>query len=147
MRIAGPGDVPALLDLIEALNRFEGTPWSRDTGAPALRTLLADESLGVAVLVEDGGAPLGYYVLTWGYDLEWKGRDAFLTDLYLVPEARGRGLGRQAMQHVLETARRHDACAIHLMVRPDNFAAAKLYASTGFASPPRVLLSKALDVA
>jgi GNAT superfamily N-acetyltransferase len=43
---------------------------------------------------------VGYSVLTWGYDLEWNGLDAFLTELYLVPEVRGKGLGKTVLTRI-----------------------------------------------
>jgi ribosomal protein S18 acetylase RimI-like enzyme len=84
-------------------------------------------------------------VLTWGYDLEWDGRDAFLTELFLIPEARGHRLGGEAMAHVENVAREHGARALHLMVRDDNVVARRLYARQGYVSPPRTFLSKPLQ--
>jgi len=72
------------------------------------------------------------------------GRDAFLTDLYLEPELRGRGVGRYVMAAIEEVARAAGAAALHLMVRPENEPAVRLYGRAGFRSPPRTLLSKAL---
>ena len=87
---------------------------------------------------------MGYLVLTWGFDLEWSGRDAFLTELYLVASARARGLGRECLAHAERIARAHDAHALHLMVRDENLPARKLYARAGYVSPPRLFLTKEL---
>jgi ribosomal protein S18 acetylase RimI-like enzyme len=94
-------------------------------------------------LLEDGST-VGYFVLTWGFDLEWQGRDAFLTELFLTKTARGRGLGREVMRQIETRAKEHGAQALHLMVRHDNTAALRLYLGTGFEEPPRKLLSKSL---
>jgi len=144
LRIAAPEDVPLLLGMMEPFNTLEQTPWEPVAKERALRTLLADPSLGVVGLLAGEGGPTGYFVLTWGYDLEWDGRDAFLTELFLVPEARGRGLGSRALEHAEAVAREHGARALHLMARDENVAARRLYARHGYASPPRVFLSKAL---
>jgi GNAT superfamily N-acetyltransferase len=111
----------------------------------ALKTLLSDRNLGVIGLLVAAGGPVGYFVLTWGYDLEWDGRDAFLTELFLIPEARGHRLGGEAMAHVENVAREHGARALHLMVRDDNVVARRLYARQGYVSPPRTFLSKPLQ--
>jgi ribosomal protein S18 acetylase RimI-like enzyme len=94
------------------------------------------------ILATEG--PVGYFVVTWGYDLEWDGRDAFLTELFLMAHVRGGGLGKQAMNHVEAAARAHGARALHLMVRDDNDVARRLYSSHGYVSPPRTFLSKVL---
>jgi ribosomal protein S18 acetylase RimI-like enzyme len=86
----------------------------------------------------------GYLALTWGFDLEWNGRDAFLTELYLLPAARGRGLGRRVLPLIEELARAQGARALHLMVRPENLAALQLYRGAGYSSPPRTFLTKDL---
>ena len=144
VRAAAEGDVASLLAMMAAFNAAEGIAWSPEAGEEALRKLLADASLGVVGLFEEGAETRGYFVLTWGYDLEWGGRDAWLTELYLRDEARGRGIGAPALAQVEATARAHDARALHLMVRPENGRAVRLYERAGFHAPPRVCLSKRL---
>lgn len=143
-RTATPDDREHLLDMMVDFNRIEGIAWSREAGGVALAKLLASPELGEVGLLVEGDAVGGYFVLTWGYDLEWAGRDAFLTELYLRPEARGRGLGRPAMALLEGRARAAGARALHLMVREENEPALRLYRGAGFTSPPRVFLTKEL---
>ena len=44
--------------------------------------------------------------MTFGYGLESHGRFAFLDEMYIRDEYRGRGLGREALEAVEETCRR-----------------------------------------
>jgi len=145
LRIAGDQDVPVLLDMMESFNAWEQTAWDRHAKERGLKTLLKDPTLGTVGLLVVSEGPVGYFVLTWGYDLEWDGRDAFLTELFLEPRARGRGHGRQAMDHVEAVARERGARALHLMVRNENAAARRLYQGHGYVSPPRIFMSKVLD--
>ncbi len=145
LRIAGEQDIAALLTMMEPFNSFEQTPWDEQAKARALKTLLRDPTLGVVGLLEANDGPVGYFVLTWGYDLEWDGRDAFLTELFIEPHVRGHGLGNQAMAHLEAVARNYGARALHLMVRNENVVARRLYESHGYVSPPRIFLSKQLD--
>lgn len=144
LSIAGEHDIPLLLELMEPFNVFEQTPWEPVAKERPLRKLLADPGLGVVGLLVAADGAAGYFVLTWGYDLEWDGRDAFLTELFLVPRARGHGLGSQALQHAEAVARQHGARALHLMARDENVVARRLYARHGYVSPPRIFLSKQL---
>ena len=141
-RLAGLADLGGLLDMMESFNEYERIPWKRATGEAPLRTLLEDLSLGLVGLAEADGKPLGYFVVTWNYDLEWNGRDAFLTELFLVPEARDRGLGRTLLAEAERLAIEHGAHALHLMVRPENERAHALYVKAGYVSPKRVFLTK-----
>ncbi|MDO9016188.1 MAG: GNAT family N-acetyltransferase [Myxococcales bacterium] len=144
LRAATLEDVPTLLDMMDAFNRLEGIPWSRDACDGALRKLLCDATPGAVGLVVEGAESVGYFVLTWGYDLEWQGRDAWPTEFYLSEGVRGRGLGARALEAVGSFAKAHDARAMHLMVREDNASALRLYRRAGFEPPPRLCLSKAL---
>ncbi|RDI66641.1 GNAT family N-acetyltransferase [Nocardia pseudobrasiliensis] len=143
-RVAATADVPGLCAMMAEFNLLEGIEWTRETGESGVRRLIADRDLGVIGLLSESDHITGYFVVTWGYDLEWNGRDAYLTELYLIPQARGRGLGRVALEHAERFARRHDVRALHLMVRQDNLAAVRLYKRAGYAIPPRVFMSKPL---
>lgn len=144
-RPADESAVPDLLDMMEDFNRLEQIPWTRSDADAPLRTLLRDPALGLVGLLELDGASAGYFVLAFSFDLEWCGRDAFLTELYLRPERRGRGLGRRALAEAEALARAHEVRALHLAVRPDNAAALRLYRGAGFVDPGRVMLSKPLN--
>jgi ribosomal protein S18 acetylase RimI-like enzyme len=140
----GADQLSPLLDMMQDFNSIEDIPWSRQDAEPAVLRLLDSPELGVIAHILEAGTLRGYVVLTWGYDLEWGGRDAFLTELYLLPAARGRGLGRRALPLIEEQARRRGARALHLMVRPENQAALQLYRGAGYSSPPRTFLTKDL---
>ena len=58
--------------------------------------------------------------------------------------ARGIGIGTRVLASIEDVARRAGAGALHLMVRPENEPAVRLYNRAGFRSPPRTLLSKPL---
>ena len=147
IRAATLDDTALLLDMMESFNAFERIPWTRAAAEAPLRKLLSDASLGIVGVAEGDTAPLGYFVLAWSYDLEWNGRDAVLTELFLVPDARGRGLGKTALAHAERLAMDHGAHALHLMVRPENERAHRLYLRAGYVSPPRVFLTKVFGAA
>jgi ribosomal protein S18 acetylase RimI-like enzyme len=147
LRVATEQDVDVLLHMMADFNRLEEISWEPAQTNVALRELLSDASLGQVVMLELDGRVQGYAVLTYGYDLEFAGRDAFVTEFYLCPNARGRGLGRWLLAQVEARAHAADVRALHLMVRPHNAPAMALYRSAGFAEPPRVFLSKELQPA
>lgn len=144
VRLATVDDVARIVPLMVAFNAFEEIRWDPAVGEGALRRLVASPELGVVGLLEGEATLVGYFVLTWGYDLEWDGRDAFLTELFVAPSERGRGAGKEAVAAVERVAREHGARALHLMVRHENVRARKLYEASGFTEPPRAFLSKDL---
>ncbi|HVV51326.1 MAG TPA: GNAT family N-acetyltransferase [Polyangia bacterium] len=130
--------------MMRAFNLSEGIAWNEGAVAPAAVTLTNDAALGALAFIQNETEPIGYGLITWGYDLEWNGRDAFLTELYVAPAWRGRGVGARAMALLEDLVRAGGAAALHLMVRPENTPAVRLYASAGYVSPPRTFLTKVL---
>lgn len=56
--------------------------WDVVEGEKVLHKLLTSPHLGLVGLLEQKSELIGYFVLTWGFNLEWGGRDAFLTELF-----------------------------------------------------------------
>jgi aminoglycoside 6'-N-acetyltransferase len=137
-------DVAFLLSRIAVMCRHEGIEWDASRGEAPLRRLLADPRLGRVHVLRDGGERVGYAIVTYGYDLEFGGRDAFLTELWVDPAARGKGIARRALEEIFEALRRDGAGALHLQVRPENEDARRLYAAAGFVGTTRVFLSRKL---
>jgi ribosomal protein S18 acetylase RimI-like enzyme len=137
--------VGVLLELMRALYHEDGSTALQEDGAEtALRGLLAAPDRGLVWVIEQGGEAAGYLVLTWGYSLEFHGRDAFIDELYVAPRHRGAGLGRRAVEVAENACRAHGAGAVHLEVEVDNERAHALYRRNGFAERGRRLLTKRL---
>jgi GNAT superfamily N-acetyltransferase len=138
-RNATEEDIPALLAMQERFFADMGDPLDLDASGRAMRELVSDPRLG-RLLVTDGG----YMVLGFGFSLEFGGRDAFVDELYLVPEARGRGLGSVALRVAEEVCRETGIQALHLEVAHDNPRARELYARSGYYAHERHLMTKRL---
>jgi ribosomal protein S18 acetylase RimI-like enzyme len=141
-RQATDGDIPALLALIERFYAEDGGRFEAEPAERALRGIVRDGSLGAVWILEDGGAPCGYVVLTLGYSLEFHGRDAFVDELFVLPSHRGRGLGGRALALVEDECRRRGVSALHLEVTPTNQAAVELYRGRGFELRERRLMTR-----
>ncbi len=90
----------------------------------------------------DAETPVGYIVLTFGYSLEFLGRDAFIDEFFLLPSHRGRGWGKKTLAFVEEQARHNHVRAIHLETVRTNDDAKRLYSKTGFVDRNHYLMSK-----
>ena len=139
---AARGDVEELLLMMPGLYEHEGLPFDAGATRVALERLLGDERLGGVWLIRSGASAVGYVVLTLGYSLEFRGRDAFLDELYLRPEARGRGAGRKALEFVEGVCRSLGVRALHLEVERANTGAQALYRKSGFVDHDRYLMTK-----
>ena len=66
------------------------------------------------------GGPVGYVVLTWSFSIESGGLDGYIDELFLLPEVRGRGLGRRVLALAEQEARRLGLLRLYLEVEHGN---------------------------
>ena len=146
VRAARSADVAALLPMMAAFNRGEGIRFRRAPVAAALRRLLRERRLGIVLVAESPGRRGldGYAVATFGYDLEFDGTDAFLTELFVRPAHRRLGVGAQLLDAVAGALRKAGARAVTLLVWPENRAARRAYARAGFEELRRVAMVRRL---
>jgi ribosomal protein S18 acetylase RimI-like enzyme len=144
-RTASAADLPLLLGFVRDFWAHEGIAYEEAAVVRALGELLANPALGRVFLLEVDGTVAGYAVLGFGFSLEYRGRDAFLDELFLVPVFRGRGLGEHALDVLEATCRRLGIRALHLEVNRSNLRAQALYRRRGFSGEDRLLLTKWLD--
>ena len=106
----------------------EATPGPRVL-AERVRVLLAagDTRVLIAGRGPDGVAILRFREAIWTEALE-----CYLAELYVVPERRGHGLGRELMEAAMEVARAEGATHMDLGTGEDDVAARALYESLGF---------------
>jgi RimJ/RimL family protein N-acetyltransferase len=143
-RSAVADDMPALLEMIRDFFAWESIPFDAAQIESALQRLLSNADLGNVWIFEAHREKLGYAIVTFGFDLEFNGRDALLTDFFLKPAWRDRGQGRHALQLVLHRARESGVHAIHLLVDPKNQRAVRVYEQSGFEHSHRIAMTKML---
>ena len=122
--------------------REQDHPFRSTHAHDALRGLLRDPACGRVWLIRSGDVDVGYAVLTLGYSLEFLGRDAFVDELYVLPEHRGQGLGKQAMALLEDECRALGVHALHLEVARGNKAAQGLYRRFGFEKRAYFLMTR-----
>ncbi|MCB9731240.1 MAG: GNAT family N-acetyltransferase [Deltaproteobacteria bacterium] len=99
-----------------------------------LAHLAAHPDRGLALVVTDGDEPVGYMILIAFWSNELGGLCAIVDELFMIPAARGRGLGAAALEAVAagRVPGFEDVVAVDLEVTPDNARARALYSRLGF---------------
>jgi GNAT superfamily N-acetyltransferase len=143
-RRATSADLEVLLPPQRQYYLEDGYPWDEVEARSTLARLLDDRALGRVWLAEHEGELQGYVVLTFGYSLEYGGRDAFVDELFFFEAHRGRGLGREALGLVEAACREEGVRALHLEVERGKPGALALYRSEGFEDRERFLMVKRL---
>ena len=139
IRTALRSDLDAVLELMAGYYRDDGLEFAA-ANAQAMARLLCEPQWGEVSLLELDGKVIGYVALCIGYSLELGGNDAFVDEVFVVPEHRGRGYGRLLLEHLALRARARGVRALHLEVDRSNTAARELYASLGYEARARYVL-------
>jgi ribosomal protein S18 acetylase RimI-like enzyme len=142
--LARAEDAAAILPLMAAFNEDEGIAWRPEAMGAALHRLLEDSALGLGLVARDRASRsvAGYALATLGFDIEFSGADAFVTELYVAPAFRRRGIAGDLLDALVARLTERGVNAVHLMVRPENEAARALYESRSFRVVPRLLMTR-----
>jgi ribosomal protein S18 acetylase RimI-like enzyme len=133
IRQATLGDLDRLAPLFDAYRQFYERPSNLALARDFLSARLAHAE-SVVFLAEEGDAAVGFvqlYPLFSSTSLA-PGRLWLLNDLYVVPAARGRGVGRELMDRARKLAEETGACGLELATARTNSGAQSLYESLGY---------------
>jgi GNAT superfamily N-acetyltransferase len=125
-------DAEAIGRLLHDFNTEFGEPTPRPAALARRVTELL--TAGELTVLLAGRPPRGLAVLRFRPALWKDALDAYLEELYVVPERRGQGLGRALMEAAIELARSQGAADMHLGTSEGDVAARALYESLGFSN-------------
>ena len=144
-RHATEQDIDAIMDMMRRYYREDGYAFAEAEAKQAVRDLIHDEHLGHLWVAEEQGCVVGYLAVTLGFSLEYRGRDAFIDELFISESARRHGLGREAIETAQAYCRQRGVQAIHLEVERHRETAGQLYRWAGFQNHDRYLMTKRIN--
>ena len=124
-------DLPVLVDWVERFYRDDQHRFDRREITRSLEELVSEPALGRACLLQVDSDRIGYLIVTFGWSLEYFGRDAFIDELFIVAERRNQGHGAAAIRALEVELQSLGVRAVHLEVNADN-PAANLYRRLGY---------------
>ena len=102
---AGIEDVPLILGLIKALGEYERLAHEVDATEAGLReSLFGATPHAEAVIARVGSEAVGFAVWFHSYSTFLARRGLYIEDLFVLPEWRGRGIGRALLGHLARVA-------------------------------------------
>jgi GNAT superfamily N-acetyltransferase len=128
-----PADLDELLPLMRAYCDFyEVSPTDGDLLAMS-RALIADpEREGVQLIARDGvGTAVGFATIFWTWSTLSASRIGVMNDLFVAPDARRSGVGRQLIAACHELCRERGATSLGWQTARDNARAQALYDAVG----------------
>ncbi|HEX2266013.1 MAG TPA: GNAT family N-acetyltransferase [Solirubrobacterales bacterium] len=130
IRRATPDDAPDVGRLLHDFNtEFDDYTPGSDVLAQRAAEMIAS---GEVLVLLGGDGPDGLALLTIRRQIFTGEPDAYLQELYVVPERRGHGLGRALLEAAMDLAREEGADHFDLTTSEGDTAALGLYESAGF---------------
>jgi ribosomal protein S18 acetylase RimI-like enzyme len=127
VRAAAAGDEQDFLAMWQDFVRTGPEPCAPEAAAHVWRSVMDPGNPLQGLMAVDDGRPVGFAVYL-SHPYTWSPRPVcYLLDLYVRPEARGRGHGRALMDSLVEVGRREGWLRIHWMTQEDNTTARALY--------------------
>lgn len=135
-------DKEEVLDMMEAFYRIDTYLFVRITSEKNLLEFIATDTLGRLYVIVYQQNIVGYIVMSFSFSFEFKGRNAFIDELYIKDDYRNQGIGKKALIFIEEEAKVLKVNALHMEVERHNTNAHNLYLKAGFTDNNRTLLTK-----
>jgi len=142
-RLTDPEDIEILLNFIKNFYGLSSYPFDEDKVRESVANLINNNNLGRIWIIEYDSKAIGYIILTFGYSIEYKGRDAFIDEFYIEEEYRG--IGKETMDFIVKESLELEIKALHLEVEKDNERAKNLYLKYNFTDNGRTLMTRWID--
>jgi GNAT superfamily N-acetyltransferase len=105
IRPAERSDVPVIAELIRGLARFEKLEHEVTMTEDRLAAnLFGDRRYAETLIAEDDGAPVGFALFFHNFSTFLARPGIYLEDLFVIPERRGRGIGRALLKDLARLA-------------------------------------------
>jgi ribosomal protein S18 acetylase RimI-like enzyme len=127
IRQATQADHDLLLELWRTFAEGPSPPWATDAEEDATRDIARALAEGVALIAEEDGIPAGF-----AFGFFRRRHVAWLTDLWVRPESRRRGIATALIREFSSAMRERGARFVILEVGVENRPARSLYAGLGF---------------
>lgn len=144
IRLAERSDTGSLVEFNQAMAlETEGKKLEDEKIASGVAAVFGDPNKGFYVVAEDNDRIVGGLMVTYEWS-DW--RNAWfwwIQSVYILPEARGKGLYRRMYEFVKQrAAKAGDVCGFRLYVETDNLQAQKVYKSVGMSASHYVMFEE-----
>ncbi|MCE5238309.1 GNAT family N-acetyltransferase [bacterium] len=131
VRWATRWDRKAIAAMVGELARQHGVEPDESRLGTAFEYALAHPSQVRYAVAQQGDEVVGTVVLCDAYSTWQAAPYGTIEDFYVVPEARGQGVGTELLELMVQEARKRGYCRVELQVQEDNDSAWKFYESRG----------------
>lgn len=125
-------DIETVVPLMQEFYAIDGYPMDPIQSKVLFTAFISDEKLGKSWLLFFENKVAGYAILTFVFSFEYGGTIAFIDELYVTENFRGKGIGTKTVEFLKSEAAKFTLKLLYLEVENHNSNAQKVYLAAGF---------------
>lgn len=133
-------DISIITQMMQDFYAIDNYPMDVEVAKTLFQEFISNEHLGKSWLIYSENEIVGYIILTYIFSFEYGGKIAFLDELFIKETARGKGIGKEAIQFIQREVPKLSLKLLYLEVEPHNENAQKLYLAHDFELHNRKLM-------
>ena len=133
-------DIEVITQMMQDFYAIDNYPMDVEVAKNLFHEFISNENLGKSWLIYSENEIVGYIILTFIFSFEYGGKIAFVDELFIKETARGKGIGKEAIQFIQREVPKLSLNLLYLEVEPHNENAQKLYLAHDFELHNRKLM-------
>ena len=133
-------DIEIITQMMQDFYAIDNYPMDVEVAKTLFQEFISNEHLGKSWLIYSENEIVGYIILTFIFSFEYGGKIAFVDELFIKETARGKGIGKEAIQFIQREVPKLSLKLLYLEVEPHNENAQKLYLAHDFELHNRKLM-------
>ena len=133
-------DISTITQMMQDFYAIDNYPIDVEVAKNLFQEFISNEHLGKSWLIYSENEIVGYIILTFIFSFEYGGKIAFVDELFIKETARGKGIGKEAIQFIQKEVPKLSLKLLYLEVEPHNENAQKLYLAHDFELHNRKLM-------
>lgn len=133
-------DIEIITQMMQDFYAIDNYPMDVEVAKKLFQEFISNEHLGKSWLIYSENEIAGYIILTFIFSFEYGGKIAFVDELFIKETARGKGIGKEAIQFIQREVPKLSLKLLYLEVEPHNENAQKLYLAHDFEFHNRKLM-------
>lgn len=133
-------DISIITQMMQDFYAIDNYPMDVEVAKTLFQEFISNEHLGKSWLIYSENEIVGYIILTFIFSFEYGGKIAFVDELFIKETARGKGIGKEAIQLIQREVPKLSLKLLYLEVEPHNENAQKLYLAHDFELHNRKLM-------
>lgn len=133
-------NIEVITQMMQDFYAIDNYPMDVEVAKNLFQEFITNEHLGKSWLIYSENEIVGYIILTFIFSFEYGGKIAFVDELFIKETARGKGIGKEAIQFIQREVPKLSLKLLYLEVEPHNENAQKLYLAHDFVIHNRKLM-------